>query len=178
MIRLKPIIVIAPLLVTACASAGNPEQSIRKDDAVIFEKFKGLAGTFQEVKGEGKPARIEYHLISRGSALTETWHMPAGDYGPNGKEELTVFHMDNGILVATHYCAANIQSTMKLDPESPPGTYNFILHSASNLASPDDSHNSAFGYTFEDENTLYRSEQWTTSGKNTISYLRMIRSAD
>ncbi|MEM9014685.1 MAG: hypothetical protein AAGB02_06225 [Pseudomonadota bacterium] len=166
---------LGAMLITACVSPQGKGQVMREDDALIFEKFKTLAGTFLEVEGEGEPARIEYRLISRGTVLTETWIMPAGQYGPNGKEELTVFHMDNGALIATHYCAAGIHPTMVLNPESPPGKYNFVPRSISNLSSHNESHNSGFGYTFEDEDTVYRSEQWTIKGEKSLSYLRMAR---
>jgi len=156
---------LTALSMTACVSHQEEETPVSVDEALVFEEFKKLAGTFLEVEGEGDPAIIKYELISRGTALTETWIMPAGQYGPNGKKELTVFHMDNGALVATHYCAVGIHPTMVLDPDSPSGTYNFIPRQISNLSSPTESHNSAFGYTFEDENTVSRSEQWHISGE-------------
>ncbi len=169
---------IAALLNSPSLSAQDAAQSEPQDDAAVFEKFKQLAGTFQEIDVDGAPAIIEYRLISRGNALQETWIMPAGTYGPNGKRELTVFHMDNGVLVATHYCASGIHPTMALDPESPAGTYNFVPRAISNLASTDQSHNSGFGYAFEDEDTVYRSEQWTVDGEDRLSFLRMVRASD
>ena len=169
---------IAALAITGCASTAGMEQSMGEDDALVFERFKKLAGTFLEVDAAGEPARIEYRLISRGEALTETWVMPPGEYGSNGKEELTVFHMDNGVLIATHYCATGVHPTMMLDPGGPQGVYNFIPRTISNLSSSDEIHNSAFSYTFVDENTVRRSEQWSGSGPNTTSYLTMVRSPD
>lgn len=178
MVKSKSLVVLATMLMANCVATETQEHSMNEDDALAFEEFKKLSGTFLEVEGEGKPARIEYSLISKGTALKERWIMPAGDYGPEGKEELTVFHMDNGVLVATHYCAVGIHPTMVLDPESPSGKYNFIPRTISNLASLDQSHNSAFGYTFEDSRTVLRSEQWTISGETSVSYLRMMRSPD
>lgn len=170
-------------LIAAVIAACAPTQAIspvtsQRSDAHIFEKFKALNGTFVEVEVDGQPAIIEYQLISRGTALTETWIMPAGQYGPNGKKELTVFHMDNGVLVATHYCAAGIHPSMILDPESPSGEYNFTPRKISNLSTSDQSHNSGFGYTFEDDDTVYRSEEWTVSGKKQLSHMRMKRQSD
>ncbi|MEP1143229.1 MAG: hypothetical protein ABJH52_05885 [Henriciella sp.] len=104
--------------------------------------------------------------------------MPAGQYGPDGKRELTVFHMDNGVLVATHYCGVGVHPTMILGPKSSGGTYNFIPRTIANLESKEQNHNSGFGYSFEDDGTVYRSEQWTISGKRQVSYLRMERDTD
>jgi len=170
-------LVAALIAVCAPSQAKGPTNS-QRNDAHIFEKFKALAGTFVEVEVEGRPAIIEYRLISRGTALTETWIMPAGQYGANGKRELTVFHMDNGVLVATHYCAAGIHPSMILDPESPSGEYNFTARNIANLSSSDQSHNSGFGYTFESDDTVYRSEEWTVSGKKQLSHMRMTRKSD
>ena len=178
MIRSRFIFGMATLLLAACVSVHEKEQPRAEDDTLVFEKFKKLAGTFLEVDGDGEPARIEYRLISRGTVLTETWIMPADQDGPDSDKELTVFHMDNGVLVATHYCGVGIHPTMVLDPGSPTGTYNFVPRTISNLPSPSESHNSAFGYTFVDENTVNRSEQWTISGENKLSNLKMVRAPD
>ncbi|MEM1037783.1 MAG: hypothetical protein AAGI14_13590 [Pseudomonadota bacterium] len=177
MVRLALGIIGAVFVLAACASAQEKDNQMKRDDTAIFEDFKALSGTYLEVEGEGEPAIIEYRLISRGTALTETWIMPAGQYGPDGKTELTVFHMDSGVLVATHYCGVGVHPTMVLDPKSPDGTYNFIPRTIANLGSAEQSYNSGFGYTLEDDGTVYRSEQWMISGKRQESYLRMERDA-
>jgi len=168
----------ALLIITACTPTLESKAFARGDDALIFEKFKALAGTFVEVEGVGEPATVEYRLISRGTALTETWIMPKSENAPNGGIELTVFHMDNGVLVATHYCAAGINPTMTLAQDSPAGEYNFEPRQIANLSSPDQSHNSGFGYRFEGEDTVFRSEQWTISGEQSTYNLRMVRAPD
>lgn len=137
--------------------------------ALAFEKMKGFVGTYDEVDEDGKPARIDYTLISRGSALVENWTFA------NGKGEMTVFHMDKGQLVATHYCASGIQSTMILAPITTPGVYNFTLRSATNLPDPAKAHNSGFGYTISDLDTVERTEIWTKEGKESLSKLTMVR---
>lgn len=166
------------LVLAASVSTNGHAGEVSTDGEVAFERFKKLAGTFVEAEGDGDPARIEYRLISRGTAITETWIMPAGQYGPEGKIEITVFHLDNGALVATHYCASGIHPTMVLDESSPIGTYNFVPRTISNLSSSDQAHNSGFGYSFEGEDIVHRTEQWTISGAPTLSHLRMVRAVD
>ncbi len=168
-------LVFLSLLLTACVTPSQPENIMQTDDAAIFETFKTLEGVFHEVDTDGTPARIEYRLIARGTALTETWYMPAGQYGPDGKEELTVFHMNNGKLVATHYCGVGIQSTMHLKTDPQTGEHKFLLHSISNLPSPEASHNSGFGYRFDGEDSIQRSEEWMIDGEPSISHLTMVR---
>lgn len=143
------------------------------DHAAVFEQFKALEGTYEEIGMDGAPARVEYRLISRGTALTETWYMPVG------KEELTVFHMDNGTLVATHYCASNMQSTMTLGPSADGGDqFPFQLRSISNQADPDAAHNSAFGYSFDRHGHIHRSEEWTTGGNAVSEMMSFKRVSD
>jgi len=152
----------------ACAqSAPIPANGL--DHSGLFEAMKTLAGTYYENGEAGKIARVDYRLISRGSALTESWSMPSG------KEELTVFHMDNGVLVATHYCAAGIQSTMQLTSKSDDNVYQFRLRSATNLSSPEASHNSGFGYRFADNKQVFRNEIWSTDGRESVSDLVLTR---
>lgn len=131
-----------------------------------------------EVDTDGYLARIEYRLISRGSALTETWFMEPKADGSDGTQELTVFHMNHGALFATHYCAAGLQSTMALQAESPAGEYIFTLKSISNLETPDDAHNSGFSYQFETSDVIHRSERWAISGEETVTNLTMLRIKD
>lgn len=170
--------VFGALLTSSCTTIKVQNTENHQNDGLAFEQFKELAGTFLEVDTDGRPARIEYRLISRGSALTETWFMAPKADGSDSTQELTVFHMNNGALVATHYCAAGAQSTMALKPESPAGEYIFTLQSISNLESPDDAHNSGFGYQFETNDIIHRSERWTKSGKETVTNLTMLRIKD
>lgn len=160
--------------IAVCLTFGLPVQSKEPsaatlDHQAIFDSMKTLAGTYYELGEPDSLAQVDYRLISRGSALTETWFMPSG------KEELTVFHMDNGVLVATHYCAAGIQSTMQLVGKSPEDIYQFRLRSATNLPSAEASHNSGFGYRFTDNQQVFRNEIWTTAGKASVSDLILKR---
>ncbi|MFK7958355.1 MAG: hypothetical protein AB8B96_19835 [Lysobacterales bacterium] len=139
------------------------------DHAATFEAMKTFVGTYDEQADASSAARVDYRLISRGSALTESWLMASG------KQELTVFHMDNGTLVATHYCAAGVQSTMALTDKTDDGLYRFRLRSATNLASADASHNSGFGYRFDDNQQIFRNEIWSRAGQESESDLMLKR---
>lgn len=169
---------LLPFTVTAQTPASQKSAAVIDlesgdfDHALAFEKMKGLVGTYDEVDAESKGARVDYTLISRGSALVENWTFASG------KGEMTVFHMDNGILIATHYCASGIQSTMKLAPSSTPEVYDFTLRSATNLPNPDRAHNSGFGYTVSNLNRVDRTEIWTSKGEKSKSMITMNRRKD
>lgn len=136
---------------------------------LAFHKMKSLVGTYDEVDKNGEGARIDYKLISRDSALVENWTFA------NGKSEMTVFHMDNGKLIATHYCASGIQSTMTLENDSTPEAYNFTLRSATNFPDKSKAHNSGFGYNLSDLSSIDRTEIWTKDGEESLSEITMKR---
>ena len=64
-----------------------------------FEKLKSLAGEWEGKTTDGKPVKATYKVTSGGSALSET--LQAG----TEPEMLTVYHMDGGQLMMTHYCS-------------------------------------------------------------------------
>jgi hypothetical protein len=79
-----------------------------------FEGLKSLVGHW-EAPGPGPEApkmQVSYRMISNGSTLMET--MLAG----TPHEMITMYHLDGGDLVLTHYCAAGNQPKMKLDLEA------------------------------------------------------------
>lgn len=140
--------------------------------AVHFETLKSLVGTYKESGDPEKAYTVTYKLISRDNAITEMWT------SPTGREELTVFHMNNGTLAATHYCASGVQSTMKLSERSKSGVLDFRLTSVSNLTDADKAHVSGFSYSFKDKTRIERSETWSKSGKNSQSATTLIRQGE
>ncbi len=157
-------------LATAMYVCSSASADAVEDAAAIFDSFKSLVGTYREVDTDGRPATVKYALTAGGSAMTETWYMPSG------KQELTVFHMDNGSMVATHYCAANRQSTVVLSvPKEGELDYPFRLRSISNLPSSEASHNTGFAYRFASPERIERTEEWLIDGQASSSSLTLIR---
>lgn len=124
-------IAVAALLATGCASDGTHEDgeqarapSVELDDvteeiveevavdpaspetaARQFEMLKGLTGTWVASGAEGSTpgAEIRYEVTSAGHAVVETI-FPGAPH-----EMVSVYHLDNGRLVMTHYCAMGNQ---------------------------------------------------------------------
>ncbi len=139
------------------------------DQADWFARMKlRLTGAF-DVESEDLNSQVLYREIARGSVLVETW------YSGSQNEEVTLFHLDNGDLVATHYCAKGVQSTMRVVwPPKSENAIEFKLASATNLASPEATHNSGFAYTFLSE-TVHRTETWSKQGKLLNSQLTLVK---
>jgi hypothetical protein len=78
------------------------------DDAAKagLERFKSLAGEWVDQEDESR-VMASYRVVSAGSAVVETVFPGAAH------EMVTVYHLDNGMLVCTHYCAMGNQPTLE-----------------------------------------------------------------
>jgi hypothetical protein len=65
-----------------------------------------VEGSWEGTSDQGQKALVEYHAISGGSAIAET-------FGPRARPTMTLFHADRGELVATHYCAQGNQPRLR-----------------------------------------------------------------
>jgi hypothetical protein len=92
-----------------------PASFAQSDADASFEKLKALAGTWEGVVKttpvqadvEGQPARITLRVTSSGHALIHEATSPARHDDP-----LTVFYIDDGRLLLTHYCDAGNRPRM------------------------------------------------------------------
>lgn len=108
----------------AAFAASGVEQS--------FAELKSLNGSWEGKDPQGQLVQIDYRVTSNGSALMSEI---------KGKEDMiTMFSLDSGRLLMTHYCAAGNQPRM-VATSSPDGkTITFEFLDATNLASPDTGH--------------------------------------
>jgi hypothetical protein len=121
-------------LVAWPALAGEPAHAAppAQPPSAAFEALKGLAGEWRgtaSVPGDDKgfPARVSVKVVSGGSAV-----MLVTD--PGGEHEMvTMFHRDDGALLATHYCAAMNQPRMKARPDATAKQVTFDFVDGTNL---------------------------------------------
>ena len=156
-------LVIVFVVLTGCAS---PQHKPSINHQVYFDDMKKrLSGRFVEATDKDGWV-VEYTLMSKNTVLSETW------IAPSGNTELTLFFMDKETLLATHFCASGIQSTMALMPPSGiEDELKFTVRSTTNLKSADQAHNSGFAYVFLDNNQVKRTEQWKKSDNESHSEL-------
>ncbi|MBX7185542.1 MAG: hypothetical protein K1Y01_10400 [Vicinamibacteria bacterium] len=112
----------------ALAPAGLRAQTT--DGKAAFQKLKGLAGTWTGPIGSatGPKGRITYEVISGGSVVMEVLF-------PGEPHEMrTLYHLDKGDLVMTHYCSGGNQPHMRLSPTaSTPDKLVFDFDGGTNL---------------------------------------------
>jgi hypothetical protein len=136
-----------------CALAGSP--SVNEDR---FTHLKSLAGDWTMAGGDGSVA-VNYKLTGAGSAVVETL-FPGEDH-----EMVTIYTMDKGDLVLTHYCAMANQPHMKAAKGGDAGTIAFKFDGAGNMASPKDVHMHDMEMTFVDADHVKAAWHLYTDGK-------------
>jgi hypothetical protein len=108
------------------------------DGKAAFERLKSLAGTWQGQAGHGQPdaaATVTYRVASGGSVVEETL------FPGTPHEMISMYHLVNGELVLTHYCALANQPRMRLDRSaSTPDRLVFAFDGGTNFDPAKDTH--------------------------------------
>jgi hypothetical protein len=128
-------IVVVPSLQPSPAGA-QPTAAL--DGKAAFEKLKALAGTWEGQAGHGEAAQaatVTYRLASGGSVVEETL------FPGTPHEMISMYHLVEGQLVMTHYCAMANQPRMRLDTKaSTPGRLVFAFDGGTNFDPAKDTH--------------------------------------
>lgn len=124
-----PALVLAiALLIALPASAGVGAEA-------AFEMLKGLAGDWQGSAAGEAGAEVDYRVTGNGSVVMQT-QFPGTEH-----EMISMYHLVDGELVMTHYCASGNQPQLKLDPAaSRDGELAFVFAGGTNLDPEKDSH--------------------------------------
>ncbi|HET8539303.1 MAG TPA: hypothetical protein VFL83_05475 [Anaeromyxobacter sp.] len=121
-------------------AAADPAPQARAAPAgakAAFEKLKALSGSWEGKAGHGEklgPAAARWETISAGTAVMETL-FPGTDH-----EMRSVYFLDGGDLVLTHYCAMGNQPRMRLSPASTDRELVFDFAGGTNLDPARDVH--------------------------------------
>jgi hypothetical protein len=142
-------------LVLGAMSFAGAQEKKESPAAAALEKLKKLAGDW--TLGEGKGTSFSYRVVSSGSAVMETL------FPGTPHEMITMYHLDGGDLVLTHYCALGNQPRMKAKLGGDPKTLAFEFAGGSNLDPASDRHMHEAKIVFVDDDHM-RSE-WTTFDK-------------
>jgi hypothetical protein len=117
------------------------------DGEAIFEKLTSLQGEWVATPAHGV-TYISHRLASGGSALVET--MTAGEPGMAVPPAMmSVYHLDNGRLMMTHYCGQGNQPRMRVDKADGERVH-FTVMDVTNLPNPEASHMVAVTFIFKD----------------------------
>jgi hypothetical protein len=127
-----------------------------------LERIKKLAGTWVMADKDGKPTdqvASVYKVTAGGSAVMETI------FPGTPMEMVSVYHLDKGDLVMTHYCMLGNQPKMKADPKSAKDTIKFDFAGGTNFDVNKDMHMHEGQLKFIDDNTIEFSGAAWVNGK-------------
>jgi hypothetical protein len=127
-----------------------------------WETFKGMAGEWSGQANDGRKIRQSVQVIAGGSSILErSWF----DAHP-GEMMVTMYHLDQGKLVLTHYCVAGNQPRLQASDISGDGKkVLFTFRDATNIKDRDQGHMDKAWYEFVDANTFKSKWTWYSKGK-------------
>lgn len=140
-------------------------------DDTKFPGLQDIVGVWkltEPASEQEKNFRLNYHFISRDSALVEV-------YGDPAKQTTeTIFHRDGEKLLATHYCARGNQPRLKA---SKLGSKNieFTFQDITNLKNKNDPYMVRMKYTFIDKDHFQKEEVYLVGGREESSTMSLIR---
>ena len=137
-----------------------------------FAQLQTLVGEWEGKTEAGRALKVSYRLTAKDTVLVETWTL-----GPQ-RESLTLYHMDNESLIATHYCPVGNQPRLRFKEGGSPSLFVFEFISATNLAKPEAAHQHRFEMELLESNSFARSETYLENGKGDaerIVYTRIPR---
>lgn len=137
-----------------------------------FEKLKKLSGTWVEADEDGKPTDKVVSVVrvtAAGSAVHETL------FPGEPMEMISIYHLDKGDLLMTHYCALGNQPQMKADPDSPPNQIRWNFVGGTNLDPTKDAHMHAATVTFVDDDHIEIEGEGWEDGKPSPDHCGMMK---
>jgi hypothetical protein len=133
--------------------------------AAAFERMKGLAGVWRAEGDVQKTAT--YEVVASGSALLERY---VDESMPSGSEMVTLYHLDSGRLVLTHYCMTGNQPRMAAASfDDKKGELRFEFTGASNLKSAAEGHMHRASVRFEGPDRFTTEWEFFEDGKLAFS---------
>lgn len=138
------------LLIAAAINAKTPSNSSEVQASAAFARLKTLAGEWQSVGPKGEISRISVQVISGGSAVMETFSSDM--LPPNSGNMVTIYYIDGGELVLTHYCLAHNQPHLHATRyDTKTGELDFDFVSGGNISTGNEGHMHSMKMRFIDD---------------------------
>ncbi len=150
---------------TTAATAGPP----RTQAPAALDLLKQLTGTWEGSGPDGKAMRVSFKPVSEGTAVLETH-----DGDGHSDTMITIYHVDGGDLVLTHYCSMGNAPRMRAKVKPGQKEIVFAYMDGTNI-DKDAAHMHKLVVRFEDADHL--TQEWTMKdgAKETAMPLRFTR---
>jgi hypothetical protein len=127
----------------------SPTGQSHKD---AFAELGQLVGAWESVGEAGRRHTVSYRLTANGSVLVETWTLAPG------REALTLYYKNGGMLKAAHYCPQGNQPRLRVDGGDSRAGHMFREMGGSNLNERGGYHQHAFWLHVAGRNAFSRPE--------------------
>ena len=137
---MKVTIQAAALLAVTSLALAAPEMAPQTGTtSAVFQRLLSLEGTWTgkathdtgSGKTDGGEVTVVYKVTAARSVLEETL------FPGTPHEMVTMYHPDGPRVMLTHYCAAQNQPRMTLEPSSDPNVYSFTFSGGTNMHDAD-----------------------------------------
>jgi hypothetical protein len=146
---------LAAALVVLAAVSSWADSDAQK----TLDRFKAMAGTWMGKGAHGETSQVTYQVIAGGTSVMADIKM--------GDEAMTsLFYVDGGRLMMTHFCPSNNQPRMQASFSSDGKTVTFDFLDATNLASLQAGHMHKVVYVFTDREHYREDWTWKHEGKD------------
>ena len=178
----KAILVVSSLaLALAMAPGPAAGQSADAPEMVIYdahtamEFLRTLSGNWVRATtgsehGANTPI-ASFKVAAAGSAIIET----TGEGTPG--EMSTIFHMDGGELLQTHYCALMNAPVLRFEQSDTPGELKFVFNGGTNFDADVDAHYHEGSIQIRDKDTIERSFVVFANGETSRDIQSVIKRA-
>jgi len=149
------------LIASVCGWAESDAQK-------ALDHFKSMAVTWTGKGTHGETSEVTYTVIAGGTSVMADIKM--------GDEAMTsLYYVDGGRLLMTHFCPSNNQPRMQAVISSDGKTVTFDFLDATNLASPQAGHMHKAVYSFADADHYSEDWTWKHEGKDAHFQFEMQR---
>jgi len=162
--------VLIALLLPAAAAVAEEHAHPAAVSTPQFDKMKTLIGSWDgtmEEQGKKLPTKTAFKMVSGNSVLMNT----LSEGTPH--EMITMFHLDQKELMATHYCAGQNQPRLKVTAGGAPNALTFVFTDGTNV---ENGHMQKVVFTFVDAD--HHTEDWIyrdKSGKESTGHFDFTR---
>jgi hypothetical protein len=151
---MKSLRIAFPLLLSFAVTAAFAQISAQKS----FDQLKSLAGSWEGKDSNGRPLRVSFRDIARGSALMSEIQKE----GHSGVmfNMISMIHLDGpNRLILTHYCSDGTQPRMAATTSPDGKTITFDFFDITNVATSDATYARRLIFTIVDAS--HHTEDWT-----------------
>jgi hypothetical protein len=158
---------LAGTAIMLCLPAALTAQS---PEARAFDAIKALKGDWEGKMSDGTVVTTSFRTTAAGSTVLQM-------IGEGTEMEMpTLYHLDGDRLMATHYCAAQNQPRMVLEPgQDPAKALKFKFLDVTNLKSPESGHMNRVAFHFVDRDHLRQEWTYRENGKEKADVFELVR---